>query len=61
MAVFWKLWRETLRRESIAPIIVGITFRELGRVLKTPPRVLLQKHFEQNNHRLRDIFELFER
>ena len=35
--------------------------QKFGRVLKTPPGVFLQQYLKENNDRLRDTFELFER
>ena len=35
--------------------------QKFGRVLKALPRVFLEKQFKENNDRLRDMFEFFER
>src|ERR1700751_4185929 len=35
--------------------------QKFGRVLKSPRRIFLKESLKQNNHRLRDTLELFER
>ena len=35
--------------------------QKFGRALKTPPGVLLEEYLNENNDRLRDMFEFFER
>ncbi len=50
-----------VRPSSIAPVIVGITFKSSAGLWKRRAGIFIEQHLKENDKGLRETFELFNR